>query len=73
MVTPEKGGFIILTVAGKPGEYVVINGNIVVKVISNDNEELQLEIDAPNGVEIIPGETCKEANLIPPRDKESSE
>lgn len=60
-------GFIILTVARKSGEYVVIGEDIVVKVISDDKGELQLEIDTPRGIEIIPGEMNKDTNHIPPQ------
>ncbi|WP_374214204.1 LytTR family transcriptional regulator DNA-binding domain-containing protein [Candidatus Desulfosporosinus nitrosoreducens] len=53
--------FIIFTIARKSGEYVVIGENIVVKVISNDKEELQLAIEAPKGINIKPGEMSKAA------------
>ena len=45
----------MLTLGRKPGEYVVIGGNIIVKVIKC-SEGLRLSIDAPKDVPIIRGE-----------------
>ncbi|MCU6710518.1 carbon storage regulator [Paenibacillus sp. J5C_2022] len=46
----------MLVVGRKPGEYIVINGNIVVKVIKSDDGQLRLAIDAPKEISIIRGE-----------------
>ena len=46
---------LMLTLGRKPGEYVVIGDNIIVKVIKS-NEGLRLAIDAPKDVPIIRGE-----------------
>ena len=46
---------IMLTLGRKPGEYVVIGDNIIVKVIKS-NDGLRLAIDAPKDVPIIRGE-----------------
>lgn len=56
-----------MKVARKSGEYVVIGKDIVVKVISDDNGELQLEIDVPRGMNIIPGEMSKDTYQFPPQ------
>ena len=45
----------MLTLGRKPGEYVVIGDNIIVKVIKC-SEGLRLAIDAPKDVPIIRGE-----------------
>ncbi len=45
----------MLTLGRKPGEYVVIGDNIIVKVVKT-NEGLRLAIDAPKDVPIIRGE-----------------
>ena len=69
---PKEGGVIILTVKRKSGEYIVIGEDIVVKVISDVKGELQLEIDAPRGTDIIPGEISKNTNHITQRRFEST-
>ena len=45
----------MLTLGRKPGEYIVIGGNIIVKVLKT-NEGLRLAIDAPKDVPIFRGE-----------------
>lgn len=46
----------MLVIGRKPGEYVVINDHIFVKVVKNDNGKLRIAIDAPKDVSIIRGE-----------------
>jgi carbon storage regulator len=52
----------MLALGRKPGEYVVIGDNIIVKVVKNENGDLRLGIDAPKDVSIVRGEVY-EANL----------
>ncbi|MDF2659265.1 MAG: carbon storage regulator [Paenibacillus sp.] len=46
----------MLVVGRKPGEYVVINGNIIVKVVKSEEGHLRLAIDAPQTINILRGE-----------------
>ncbi len=46
----------MLVLGRKPGEYVVINESITVKVIKSDDGQLRLAIDAPHDVSIVRGE-----------------
>jgi carbon storage regulator len=46
----------MLVLGRKPGEYVVINGDIKVKVIKSEMGGLRLAIEAPNDVKIVRGE-----------------
>lgn len=46
----------MLVLGRKPGEYVVINEKIIVKVIKSDDGHLRLAIDAPQNIKIIRGE-----------------
>lgn len=46
----------MLVLGRKPGEYVIIDKNIKVKVIKNEVGELRLAIDAPSDVKIVRGE-----------------
>lgn len=46
----------MLVVGRRPGEYVVINGNITVKVVRSEEGHLRLAIDAPQNINIIRGE-----------------
>lgn len=46
----------MLVLGRKPGEYIMVNGNIKVKVVKSEKGELRLAIDAPSDVEIIRGE-----------------
>ena len=45
----------MLTLGRKPGEYVVIGDNIIVKVVKA-GEGLRLAIDAPKDIPIVRGE-----------------
>lgn len=51
----------MLVIGRKPGEYVVINNQIIVKVIKNTDGKLRLAIDAPKEVSIVRGENYKKA------------
>ncbi|WP_243388527.1 carbon storage regulator [Bacillus kexueae] len=46
----------MLVLGRKPGEYVVINDNIKVKVVKSNKGDLRLAIDAPKNVPIVRGE-----------------
>lgn len=46
----------MLVLGRKPGEYVVIDDKIIVKVIKSDEGDLRLAIDAPKDVHIVRGE-----------------
>jgi carbon storage regulator len=51
----------MLVLGRRPGEYVVINDNIIVKVVKSNKGDLRLAIDAPRDVSIVRGEVY-EAN-----------
>ena len=46
----------MLVLGRKPGEYVMIGKDIMVKVIKSDDGDLRLAIDAPKNLNIIRGE-----------------
>lgn len=46
----------MLVIGRKPGEYVVIQNNIKVKVIKSEQGDLRLAIDAPRDIKITRGE-----------------
>ncbi|QAT60692.1 carbon storage regulator [Acidilutibacter cellobiosedens] len=46
----------MLVIGRRPGQYVVINNNIKVKVVKSDSGDLRLAIDAPSDIKIIRGE-----------------
>ncbi len=50
----------MLVLGRKPGEYVVIDDNIVVKVVKSDEGHLRLAIDAPRDIAIVRGELYEE-------------
>lgn len=50
----------MLVLGRKPGEYVMINGNIMVKVVKSEDGHLRLAIDAPREVSIVRGEIYEE-------------
>lgn len=56
----EKGDKDMLVLGRKPGEYVIIDGNIIVKVVKSDEGHLRLAIDAPKHVSILRGELADE-------------
>ena len=51
----------MLVLGRKPGEYIVIDGNIKVKVVKGENNNLRLAIDAPREIEIVRGEVWEES------------
>ncbi|WP_378953346.1 carbon storage regulator [Pelosinus sp. sgz500959] len=46
----------MLVLGRKPGEYVMIGKDIMVKVVKSDEGDLRLAIDAPKCINIIRGE-----------------
>ncbi|RIW39057.1 carbon storage regulator [Bacillus salacetis] len=50
----------MLVLGRKPGEYVVINDEIKIKVVKSDNGQLRLAIEAPKHISITRGELWEE-------------
>lgn len=50
------GGITLLVLGRMPGEYIVIDKRIIVKVIKSDSGNLRLAIEAPEDVQIVRGE-----------------
>lgn len=50
----------MLVLGRRPGEYVLIDGKIMVKVVKSDEGHLRLAIDAPRDISIIRGELFEE-------------
>lgn len=46
----------MLVLGRKPGEYVMIGKDIMVKVVKSDEGDLRLAINAPRSINIIRGE-----------------
>ncbi len=53
----------MLVIGRRPGQYVVINDNIIVKVVKSDEGDLRLAIDAPRDIKIIRGELYEKEKL----------
>ncbi len=54
----------MLSLGRNPGEYIVINGNIIVEVVSIDGS-LRLAIDAPKEMKIERGENYEKNHPVP--------
>lgn len=52
----------MLVLGRKPGEYVMIGKDIMVKVIRSDAGDLRLAIDAPKNINITRGEIYEDKN-----------
>lgn len=50
----------MLVLGRKPGEYVMIGQDIMVKVVKSDEGDLRLAIDAPRHVNIVRGEVWED-------------
>ena len=50
----------MLVLGRKPGEYVVIDNKIKVKVVKDDSGQLRLAIDAPREMNIVRGEVWEQ-------------
>ncbi len=53
----------MLVIGRRPGEYVVIDDNIIVKVVKSDEGDIRLAIDAPRNIKIVRGELYEEEKL----------
>lgn len=53
----------MLVLGRKPGEYIVIDDNVIVKVVKSDDGHLRLAIDAPKDVNIVRGELWEEQQI----------
>ena len=54
----------MLVIGRKPGEYVMINDNIMVKVVKSEDGNLRLAIDAPREIRIVRGELYERENML---------
>ena len=46
----------MLVLGRKPGEYVMIGQDVIVKVLKSEDGDLRLVIDAPRSINIVRGE-----------------
>lgn len=53
----------MLVLGRKNGEYVLIDNNIMIKVIKSDEGHLRLAIEAPKHISIVRGELWEENNI----------
>lgn len=60
----------MLVLGRKPGEYIVINENIIVKVVKSEEGHLRLAIDAPPDITIIRGELLGDKTPSPFRQQQ---
>ena len=56
----------MLVLGRKPGEFVMIGGNIMVKVVRSDDGDLRLAIDAPKDINILRGEIYENQDQVSP-------
>jgi carbon storage regulator len=52
----------MLVLGRKPGEYIIIDNNIIVKVVKSEEGHLRLAIDAPKHISIVRGELVEDKN-----------
>lgn len=52
----------MLVLGRKPGEYVMIDDNIKIKVVKSAEGDLRLAIDAPKQMKILRGEVYEQQN-----------
>ncbi|MGO4182900.1 carbon storage regulator [Paenibacillus sp. FSL A5-0031] len=50
----------MLVLGRKPGQYIVINEKIIIKVIKSEEGHLRLAIEAPKDISIVRGELLPE-------------
>jgi carbon storage regulator len=53
----------MLVVGRKPGEYVMIDDTIMIKVVKSDEGALRLAIEAPKEMRILRGEVYEQEQL----------
>lgn len=56
----------MLVLGRKPGEYVMIGKEIMVKVIRSEEGDLRLAIDAPRSINIVRGEVFENKDKYVP-------
>jgi carbon storage regulator len=54
----------MLVLGRKPGEFILIDNNIMVKVVKSDEGHLRLAIDAPKHISIVRGELVEEKKKL---------
>lgn len=54
----------MLVLGRKPGEYVMIDEKIMIKVIRSEDGDLRLAINAPKEMRILRGEVYEKEKLI---------
>lgn len=52
----------MLVLGRRPGEFILIDGKIMVKVVKSEDGHLRLAIDAPKDISIIRGELFEKQN-----------
>lgn len=52
----------MLVLGRKPGQYILIGKDIMVKVIKSEEGDLRLAIDAPKNISILRGEVYERNN-----------
>jgi carbon storage regulator len=57
-----QGGMIMLVLGRKPGEFVMIGEDIMVKVVRSADGDLRLAINAPKSINITRGEIYETQN-----------
>lgn len=63
----NKEEIVMLVLGRKPGEYVMIGKDIMVKVVKSDDGDLRLAINAPRDINIIRGEIYEDKLKYIPR------
>ncbi|UNC91736.1 carbon storage regulator [Candidatus Contubernalis alkaliaceticus] len=46
----------MLVIGRKPGQYIVINNSITIKVVKTDKGEIRLAVNAPEDIKVLRGE-----------------
>ena len=59
----QIGGVNMLVIGRRAGEYVVIDDNIIVKVVKSEDGDIRLAIDAPRDIRIVRGELYEQELL----------
>ncbi|MDD4296289.1 MAG: carbon storage regulator [Ruminiclostridium sp.] len=54
----------MLVIGRKPGEYVLIGSDIMVKVVKSADGDLRLAIDAPREINILRGEVYEKNKVM---------
>jgi carbon storage regulator len=54
----------MLVLGRKPGEYVMLGKDVMIKVIKSDEGDLRLAIDAPKDIVIVRGEVWERLGQV---------